>query len=133
MESSDKKKYSFGVESRISLDRDVGEVIHCGRRINEDFLVFIVLKRETAQEKSQNQFSQRIAIKISSRVANAVRRNRIKRWIREIFRHERIHWLNSIDIVIIVKPFKTTEKLNYIFLREKILSCCQKAEIVIHP
>lgn len=119
--------FSFGPESRINLDRDVERVLHEGRRVNEDFITLFWLKREIPPSENRQHFSQRLAIRISSRVGDAVFRNRLKRLIREVFRHERSHWENNIDVVMIVKPAENLKKMDYGVLRETVMSCCRKA------
>lgn len=46
----------------------------------------------------------RLGVTVSSRVGNAVIRNRIKRLLREIFRAHRAELVPPQDIVIIAKP-----------------------------
>jgi ribonuclease P protein component len=46
----------------------------------------------------------RVGITISSRVGNAVARNRIRRVLREIFRRHRARLPGGIDVVLIVSP-----------------------------
>ena len=45
----------------------------------------------------------RVGLTVSRRVGNAVVRNRVKRWLREVVRHRRSS-LDSWDVVIIAKP-----------------------------
>jgi ribonuclease P protein component len=49
----------------------------------------------------------RIGITVSSRVGNAVVRNRIKRWVREFVRHHK-ELLPAGDLVIVAKPSAAT-------------------------
>jgi ribonuclease P protein component len=46
----------------------------------------------------------RLGVTVSSRVGNAVVRNRVKRLIREIFRQRRLTLPAALDIVVIAKP-----------------------------
>jgi len=46
----------------------------------------------------------RLGVTVSSRVGNAVARNRIKRLVREIFRERRRELPVPLDIVVIAKP-----------------------------
>jgi len=46
----------------------------------------------------------RLGVTASTRVGNAVARNRVKRLVREIFRHRRGELAGSPDVVIIAKP-----------------------------
>lgn len=45
----------------------------------------------------------RIGITVSSKIANAVERNRVKRWVREAFRALRPD-LPAVDLVVIARP-----------------------------
>ena len=44
----------------------------------------------------------RIGITVSSKIANAVGRNRVKRWVREAFRAERAG-LPAVDLVVVAR------------------------------
>jgi ribonuclease P protein component len=46
----------------------------------------------------------RLGLTVSSRVGNAVARNRVKRWLREIFRHHRNALPPGVDVVLIARP-----------------------------
>lgn len=46
----------------------------------------------------------RLGISISRKVGNAVCRNRIKRWLREHFRHHRGEIHDGVDLSVVVKP-----------------------------
>jgi ribonuclease P protein component len=49
----------------------------------------------------------RIGITVSSKVANAVERNRVKRWVREAFREIQAE-LPAVDLVVIARKGATT-------------------------
>jgi ribonuclease P protein component len=46
----------------------------------------------------------RFGITASARVGNAVARNRVKRLLREVFRHHRAALPSPMDLVVIAKP-----------------------------
>ena len=58
---------------------------------------FVVLRRrgETSQA--------RLGVTVSSQVGNAVIRNRIKRLVRDVFRHLRSALVDPVDVVIIAR------------------------------
>ena len=53
----------------------------------------------------------RLGITVSSRVGNAVARNRVKRLVRELFRTRSAHRAGANDVVVIAKP--GAEVLSY--------------------
>jgi ribonuclease P protein component len=72
------------------------------RRYSDDFIIF------TYKHISGNR---RLGITVSKKTGNAVRRNRIKRLIREYFRLNKLQLSESQDIVIVGK--KNIPRLNY--------------------
>jgi ribonuclease P protein component len=79
----------------LSLSRE-GKKVHTSH--------FVILRK--ANDKGEN----RLGITVTTRVGEAVIRNRIKRLIREYFRRHRHDFPTSHDIVIIAK--KGAEKLS---------------------
>lgn len=65
---------------------------------------FIVLSKVNGAEQN------RLGITVTTRVGNAVVRNRIKRWVREFFRRERTAIAGARDFVVIAK--KGAENLS---------------------
>jgi ribonuclease P protein component len=45
-----------------------------------------------------------VGITVSSRVGDSVTRNRLKRYVRDIFRHRRAALATVLDVVVIAKP-----------------------------
>lgn len=65
----------------------------------------------------------RIAIVASRKIGNAVQRNKIKRWIRNLFRKNKELLKSSVDIVII--PKKNIMKLSWLSLQQEYLSAIE--------
>lgn len=78
-----------------------------GKKVHTDCFIAIVLKG--------NAQNNRLGITVSKRVGNAVKRNRIKRIIREYFRHKKQNITGPIDINIVARKGLTTlsnEQIN---------------------
>ncbi len=83
-------------ELRASLRRgDFLRATRIGRRAEADHFRLFVLERGDAG-------AARLGITVTRKVGNAVRRNRIKRLVREWFRHRR-HELGPWDLIVIAK------------------------------
>jgi ribonuclease P protein component len=67
-----------------------------GRRRHTSHLVVI---RRPAEGPSS-----RLGVTVSARVGNSVVRNRIKRLLRDVFRHRRTDIAPPVDVIIIAKP-----------------------------
>ena len=104
------KRYSLGKEEKVLTSSAFKKVLHDGRKhITEHFKVFI----------SPNHLERkRLGITTSRKVGNAVKRNRIKRLLREFFRLHKTCFPPSSDIVFIAK--QGADKLDYSRLREEL-------------
>ncbi len=60
----------------------------------------------------------RIGISLSRRVGNAVQRNRLRRWIREIVREESVVLTPGWDVVFLVRA---PGEMNFASLRKRVL------------
>ena len=81
--------------ARLRRRREFLEVQQRGRRIYSGELLVLALDSGTPRP--------RIGITVSSKVGNAVERNRVKRWIREGWR-EVAGALPAVDVVVIARP-----------------------------
>lgn len=68
----------------------------------------------------------RIGFSVTKKYGNAVKRNRIKRRLREIVRNNFSKFDKGLDMVII--PKKNTENLNYSQLESSLLHVVRKVE-----
>jgi len=71
----------------------------------------------------------RFGFSVSKRVGKAVRRNKVRRRLREIVRHHVAQIRPGWDIVIIARPAANTE--NYTTLQETLLSLFRRANLWI--
>jgi ribonuclease P protein component len=84
----------LGKGSRLRLRREFLAVQERGRKLHAGDYVVLA---------SENRLGRpRLGITVSSRVANAVGRNRVKRWVREAFRARAAGW-PAVDLVVIAR------------------------------
>ncbi|MCC7408012.1 MAG: ribonuclease P protein component [Phycisphaeraceae bacterium] len=55
----------------------------------------------------------RLGLAVSTRVGNAIVRNRVKRLLREAFRHAQHDWPAGYDLIVVVRPHKTLKLAEY--------------------
>lgn len=89
--------------SRLRLRREFLEVQQRGRRVHSGELIVLALDSGGRRP--------RIGITVSSKVGNAVERNRVKRWIREGWRAVGAD-LPAVDLVVIARPSALTAGLS---------------------
>ena len=68
----------------------------------------------------------RVGLTVSRKVGNAVTRNRVKRWLREVWRHHREALPESVDVVLIARPSAADAGLQR--LREAFLAAAARME-----
>lgn len=81
--------------ARLRRRREFVEVQQRGRRLYSGEVLVLALETGAARP--------RIGITVSSKVGNAVERNRVKRWVREAWRAARAE-LPPVDLVVIARP-----------------------------
>ena len=79
-------------------------------RLRADFARVFAAKcassdRQLVVYVAANEFGwSRLGCSVGRRVGNAVRRNRVRRWIREAFRTQKGRFPAGLDIVVVAKP-----------------------------
>lgn len=85
---------SWPREVRLRRSQDFDRVQRAGRRISGPNLVVLHLANGTE--------APRFGLAVSRKVGNAVVRNRVKRWLREALRRERLG-VGGVDVVVIAR------------------------------
>lgn len=96
---------SFGPEWRVRGRREFAE-IHAAkvRRESGPLLVYA---------RPNDLARLRIGLSVGRRIGNAVRRNRVKRQLREAFRNHRHDWPAGYDLLVVVRPHDPTSVRSY--------------------
>lgn len=89
-------RLSYPKAARIRRRAEFLAIQRQGRRRHTPHLVVI--------RRPANGPIARLGVTVSSRVGNAVARNRVKRLIRELFRQRRAEFVPPEDVVVIAKP-----------------------------
>ncbi len=89
------RKFFFKKKDKILKRREFLQLKRCGKRIQDRN--FIIIYSDGRSEKN------RIGITVSKKLGNAVKRNKIKRLIRENFRMNRDKIAEFMDINVIAK------------------------------
>ena len=103
---------SFGKNERLLKGWQYKEVFDKGWRIDKRFFVIYGIKNLLG-------FT-RIGLSVPKKIGSAVKRNRIKRMLREVFRQNKERFLKSHDIVVVAK--KGAEGLSFREAEEIFLS-----------
>jgi ribonuclease P protein component len=111
------KKEGLSKKERLKKNKDFERVFKEGKKIWINSLLLIIYAKN-------NLGFRRLGIVVSRKIKKAVKRNMVKRWIRELFRRNKDWFPESSDIIII--PHPNLVNLSYKELleksREKLLS-----------
>lgn len=99
-----KKGFSFAKSARILKPGDFSRVRKTGKRVSTRSLTLYILPNESGKA--------RLGLSVSSRVGNAVTRNRIKRLLREAFRLNYGSFPRSSDVLVSVKSAEGIKDLS---------------------
>ena len=107
---------SFQPEERIRKRQDYLRIYDQGKRVYTRNFTIITCPNQTS--------TRRLGTTVSKKVGNAVKRNRIKRLLREFFRLNKERFPASHDIVVIAKKVITqlTYKDVYAELESRLLT-----------
>jgi ribonuclease P protein component len=92
-----RSKHSFPRSARILRRSDFLRIQQAGRRVHTPH--FVILLAAAGQGSGQ-----RLGVTAGRRVGGAVRRNRIKRLVREVFRCNRELFPADCDVVLVARP-----------------------------
>lgn len=111
-------------ELRLTRKEDFNKVYRYGTSFaNHQFVVYRLQQSSVAQI--------RVGISVSKKVGNAVIRNRMRRLIKEIIRHQVMSIKPHYDLVFIVR--KPSIEMEYDQLEKSLLHVLRKASLIQSP
>jgi len=93
----------FRRADRILCSREFGRAIKSGKRGTSNAFVVVIAPQTGPAKHTTDETGSRLGITVSKRVGSSVIRNRVKRRIREWFRHARTGLPGGSDIVVIAR------------------------------
>lgn len=106
---------------RIKKDKDFQAVFKKGKSYaNRQFVVYVL--------KKENQHHFRIGLSVSKKLGNAVKRNEIKRYIRQTFLELEKNLSCENDYVIIAR--KPAAEMSFYEVKKSLIHVCKIAKIL---
>jgi ribonuclease P protein component len=112
---------------RLSRSRDFDAVYRHGRSVSTRFLVLYWFARDDDAVGEP-----RIGLAVPRKAGGAVKRNRLKRQLREIWRELLPQVAGGHDYVLVARPGLTdaAESRGFTWLRERVSEVLQKADLL---
>lgn len=66
---------------------------------------------------------------VSKKNGNSVQRNKLKRWVREVYKNQENKLKKGYNIVFLYKKTTTIDNLNYNLIEEDIISCLKELDL----
>ncbi|MBN1621110.1 MAG: ribonuclease P protein component [Endomicrobiales bacterium] len=118
-----KKIYTFKHIERLHDQKDFKRILAKGRKLVHPAIFVFVYKR------NDNSELRRLGLITSRKLGTAVKRNLLKRRLREIFRLNKYKIIPGVDVIFI--PRRDAIELNYNQLESIVFALWQRAKIAI--
>ena len=119
------RPFGFGREARLTSRKDFQRVFSDGRKVVGPSLI---LWHYTSSSETEAPRAARLGLSVSAKVGKAVLRTRLKRLVREAFRHHRARIMASSDLVVYLRPGCRWTKASD--AEADLLELCSKAGIL---
>lgn len=133
------KKFALEKQQRIKREAEFKKIMEKGKSYADKYLVVYVLEKSSqinpltssSRKVTQEEESRlpRMGLSVSRRIGKAVIRNRIKRWMREVFRLHQSRLKDRMEIILIARS-SAKELVDYFEMEKRILHLWGKARIV---
>ena len=133
------KKFALEKQQRIKREAEFKKIMKKGKSYADKYLVMYVLEKSSeinpltcsSKEIAQEGESRlpRMGLSVGRRIGKAVIRNRIKRWMREVFRLHQSRLKDRMEIILIARS-SAKELVDYFEMEKRILHLWGRARIV---
>ena len=133
------KKFALGRQQRIKREAEFKKIIRKGKSYADRYLVMYVLEKSTEISPSIHSAKvvapaaesrlPRLGLSVDRRIGKAVVRNRIKRWMREVFRLHQSRIKNRMEVILVARS-SARELVDYFEMEKRILHLWGRARIV---
>ena len=130
------KKFALGKYQRIKREAEFKKIMKKGKSYADRYVVMYVLRKTSeinpvscSAKGVYQSYPPRLGLSVDRRIGKAVIRNRIKRWIREVFRLHQSRLKDRIEMILIARS-SARELGDYVEMEKRILNLWQRARIV---
>lgn len=116
---------AFSKKNRLLIAADFDRVFKQGRRVHVPELTLAFRKRPSREDQL---IAPRLGLSVSRKVGNAVKRNQVKRRIREFFRKNKDIFANGSEFVLV--PKKEVTKLSSNGLNRSIMDLFDRSKLI---
>ena len=117
-----RRTHGLSRKERLVNPADFARVYKAGKRAAGRTLVLYVL--------NNGENLNRVGFSVGTkRAGGVVRKNRIKRLLREAYRRNKTRFTTGWDLVMV--PRKTTERVDFQVFQDELLALAKKAEVII--
>jgi len=114
------QNYKFTKKERLHLTRDFKKVYDLGKAYHSKKLVLFVLHTSNS--------IRRIGFVAGKKVGKAVKRNKVKRLFREVYRLNKNRLISGIDLVVVAK--KDAVEISFKDIEKELMSLFKKAGLI---